>query len=129
MTWHDTVTIALVALGGGVGAAVRYVVDTLVSSRWRGRLPLGTFLVNVSGALMLGLFLGALGNGWGAGMPAWSVLVTTGLLGGYTTFSTASYDTVRLARSRDWASAVVYAVGTMLASVGAVYLGSAVGGL
>ena len=47
-------TMLWVALGGGVGAAARYALDRVVSARWRGRFPLGTFLVNVSGSLALG---------------------------------------------------------------------------
>lgn len=139
MSWGDAATIAWIALGGGAGAAARYLVDTLVSSRWRGRFPLGIFVVNVCGALVLGLFLGMLDTGllntWllntgaGAGLPGLSILVTTGLLGGFTTFSTASYDTVRLARSGDRGMAAAYAVGTMLASVAAVLAGYWLGGL
>lgn len=129
MTWDDAATIAWVALGGGVGAAVRYAVDVAVSARWRRRFPLAIFLVNVSGALALGLFLGVTGTGTAPDLPLWTVLMTSGLVGGYTTFSTASYDTVRLARSGERITALVYAVGTMVASVGAVFVGFAVGGL
>lgn len=107
-----------VALGGGVGAAARYALDRVVSARWRGRFPLGTFLVNVSGSLALGLFTGLLVDG---SLPL--VLLGTGVLGGYTTFSTASYDTVCLVRERRFGTAVVYGVGTMLSAVAAAALG------
>jgi len=82
--------IALVALGGGLGAVLRFVVDGLVG-RWRG-VPLGTLVVNVSGSFALGLAVGLLPDG-----DALAVL-GTGLLGGYTTFSAASVEAVTLAR-------------------------------
>lgn len=114
----DVVMVLWVALGGGVGAAARYALDRVVSARWRGRFPLGTFLVNVSGSLALGLLTGLLVDG---SLPV--VLLGTGVLGGYTTFSTASYDTVRLVRERRFGTAVVYGVGTMLSAVAAAALG------
>ena len=110
------------AIGGGVGAALRYAVDVAVSIRWRREFPMGTFLVNVSGSLLLGLLVGL------APGPTAIALIGTGVLGGYTTFSTASYDAVRLARSGHRGTALVYAVGTMLvtvvAAVAGVWLGA-----
>lgn len=117
-------TVLWVALGGGVGAAARYALDRVVSARWRGRFPLGTFLVNVSGSLALGLLTGLLVDG---SLPL--VLLGTGVLGGYTTFSTASYDTVHLVRERRFGTAVVYGVGTMLVTVAAAALGLCLAGL
>src|SRR5690606_23627914 len=86
MTWDDAVLAGWLALGGGAGAALRYVLDVAVSSRWRRPFPLATFLINVSGSLALGLLVG-----WfyaGSAGPGWSLAVSvigTGLLGGYTT--------------------------------------------
>src|SRR5699024_3827894 len=82
------------ALGGGAGVALRDAVDAGVSTRGRTRFPLGTFLVNLSGSLLLGLVLGLVAGGRSLAVT----LVTTGLLAGYTTFSTASVDAVRLLR-------------------------------
>lgn len=115
----DAVLAVWVALGGGAGAALRYMVDFAVTSRWRGRFPLGTFFVNVSGSLALGLVVGEVSSV--ASFPA--ALLGTGVLGGYTTFSTASYDTVRLARAGRGRMALVYAVGTMLTTVAAAIVG------
>lgn len=117
--------VGWIALGGGAGAALRYAVDVAVSSRWwRRTFPLATFLINLSGSLALGLLVGSLYAG-GAG-PGQSLLVTmigTGLLGGYTTFSTASVDAVLLARDGHRPMALAYAVGTMLAAVAAAAAG------
>lgn len=124
MTWSDAVLAGWIALGGGAGAALRYAVDLAVSSRWRRTFPLATFLINLSGSLALGLLVGwfyasDVGPGWSLPVS----VIGTGLLGGYTTFSTASYDAVRLARNGDLGMALAYAVGTMLATVGVAVLG------
>jgi len=122
MTVGDAVMAVWVALGGGVGAALRYGVGLAVAARWHGRFPLGTFLVNVSGSFALGLIMGLLAGPTGSGGTV-AVLLGTGALGGYTTFSTASYDTVRLARDGRFLTAVAYGVGTMTATVAAAALG------
>ena len=72
------------ALGGGVGAAARYAVDEWVTARWRGDFPLGIFLVNVTGSLLLGLFVGLVTPSLeSVAAPAgWAALVGTGVLGG-----------------------------------------------
>ncbi|WP_271800167.1 fluoride efflux transporter FluC [Dietzia maris] len=124
MTWDDAALAGWLALGGGAGAALRYVLDVAVSSRWRRPFPLATSLINVSGSLALGLLVG-----WfyaGAAKPGWSLAVSvigTGLLGGYTTFSTASYDTLRLGREGRVVMALAYAVGTMAATIAAAASG------
>ncbi|MDO8392940.1 MAG: CrcB family protein [Dietzia sp.] len=121
--------IGWAALGGAVGSALRYAVDVAVTRRWRGAFPLATFLINVSGSLLLGLVLGLLavnstvGHSSAAGPGVTATLVGTGVLGGYTTFSTASFDAVRLARDGHRLMAVTYAVGTMLVAVAAALLG------
>ena len=120
MTWADAALAGWVALGGGAGAALRYALDVAVSSRWRRTFPLATFLINVSGSLALGLLMGWLGaGGAGPGVSLPVMMIGTGLLGGYTTFSTASYDTLRLAREGRVGVALAYAVGTMFTTVAA----------
>ena len=128
ITAGEAVLAVWVALGGGMGAALRFAVDVAVTSRWRGRFPLAIFLVNVSGALALGVVLGPAGGGLVGGgsdgeasLPV--ALLGVGVLGGYTTFSTASYDTVRLLREGRVGMSLAYAVGTMLASAVAAAVG------
>ena len=128
ITAGGAVLAVWVALGGGMGAALRFAVDVAVTSRWRGRFPLAIFLVNVSGALALGVVLGLAGGGLVGGgsdgeasLPV--ALLGVGVLGGYTTFSTASYDTVRLLREGRVGMSLAYAVGTMLASAVAAAVG------
>lgn len=111
----------LVAVAGGVGAAARLVVDGAVRARWPGRFPLATLVVNATGSLTLGLLTGA----HVADAVSASVLLVAGVgfCGGYTTFSTAMVETVRLAQDGD----LVRAVGTVVASFG-VCVGAAAAG-
>ena len=88
--------IALLVLGGAIGAPARYLVDGVVQSRSRGVFPWGTFVVNVSGSFVLGLLVGVFAHR--LGVPLWlQAAATVGFLGAYTTFSTFSFETLRLA--------------------------------
>ena len=114
------VELLLVSLGGGVGAALRSWLDGVVKARV-GRFPLGTFVINVSGSLVLG-FLTGLGE-TGALGPSTVAVLGTGMMGGYTTFSTASVETVQLFRSGRPRAAVLNGLGMLVVSVGAAALG------
>ncbi|MGO4435724.1 fluoride efflux transporter CrcB [Paenarthrobacter sp. RAF9] len=108
-------TVVLLALAGGLGAAARFVVDGLVRSRFRTALPWGTIVINVSGSLLLGFLAGLVMRGQA---PESLLLIAgTGFLGGYTTFSTASLETIRLVQSGRTGLALVNGLGTMAASV------------
>ena len=112
--------VAFVA-AGAVGAPLRYLVDAAVSDRVRGAMPFGTLIVNVSGSLALGVLTGlALYHGF----PNTSrIVLGTGFCGAYTTFSTFTFETVRLAGeglSRE-------AVGNALLTVFACGAGAALG--
>ncbi|KUM32453.1 chromosome condensation protein CrcB [Arthrobacter sp. EpRS66] len=111
----------VVALCGGLGAVLRYVLDSFISSRISGIVPWGTFTINISGSLLLGFLTGLLAIT--DIDSAWLLAMGTGLLGGYTTFSTASFDTLRLLRAGRTLASLVYALGTLAASVLAAYGG------
>ncbi|WP_306370060.1 CrcB family protein [Nocardiopsis sp. CC223A] len=121
-------TLLLVtALAGGAGGASRFLVDTALARAHRTRLPLGTMTVNVSACLLLGLLTGyALAHGPAGELPA---VAGVGFLGGYSTFSTASVEAVRLLRTGSWGVALVYAGGMLLLGLLASALGMLVGGL
>ncbi len=113
--------IVVVALAGGAGAAARFVVDGLVARR---RALLGTLVVNVTGSFLLGLVTGLVAGH--RGLDDLALAVGTGLLGGYTTFSAASVETVNLARSDGWwagLAAFRHAVVMLLAALVAAALG------
>lgn len=114
-----------VAAAGGLGAGLRYAVDALVMRGRTGVFPLGILIVNVSGAFVLGII-----TGLGAAIAAdWATAIGVGLLGGYTTFSTVSVETVLLGRAkrRDWAW--INLVGTLVAGVAAAAIGIGIGRL
>ncbi|WP_035847194.1 fluoride efflux transporter CrcB [Kitasatospora azatica] len=117
----------LVALGAVVGAPLRYLTDRAVQARHDSVFPWGTFAVNVVGSLALGLVAGAVLAG--AASAQLQLLVGTGFCGALTTYSTFSYETLRLAESgaRWYAAANVGA--SLLAGLGAVYAGTGLAGL
>ncbi|WP_328392277.1 fluoride efflux transporter CrcB [Nocardia sp. NBC_00416] len=109
--------VLLVIAGAAVGAPLRYLLDRAVQARHSGRFPWGTFAVNVSGCLILGGLTGA-------GLPpAWTVLAGTGFCGAFTTYSTFSYETVRLTEQRAYWHVVRYAGGSIAAGLVAAVLG------
>ena len=108
-------TLLLVSVAGGLGAVARFLLDGLVRGHTRGRCPVNTALINVSGSLLLGLVTGlALGHGMAT---RWHLVLGTGFLGGYTTFSTASVETVRLLQERRPLAAAAHGVGMLVVSV------------
>jgi len=116
-----------IAVAGGFGAALRMLLDGFVKSRLTGAMPWGTILINVSGSLVLGFLTGLAA---GRLLPeTWHLIIGTGFLGGYTTFSTASVETVRLAQERRWTASLANALGTLALATGAAGLGLWLGGM
>jgi len=116
----------LTAVAGGVGAVLRFVLDGVIRSRFP-TFPIGTLVINVSGSFVLG-FATAVALGELVTPAALSVL-GVGLMGGFTTFSTASFETVRLIGDRRYGAALVNSVGMLIASVLAAALGLWLGSL
>lgn len=80
-----------IALAGGVGAAMRFLLDSWIVTRVRHRVPLGTIVINLVGSFVLGLLVGHFGHA-----SELTKVVGTGAMGGFTTFSTASVESARL---------------------------------
>lgn len=120
--------LIMVAVAGGLGAALRYLVDTAIQrgTAERSGFPWGTMVINLSGSLLLGLT-----TGYAAGHAgqAWVTVAGVGLLGGYTTFSTASVETVRLLADRRFRAALINGFGMLLGGVLAAYAGLILGRL
>ena len=112
------------ALAGGVGAGLRYLVDVLVIGGRPARLPLGTLVVNTTGSFALGLLTG-FGAGILGGDAAW--IIGVGLLGGYTTFSTVSVESVLMMRTGEARRGWLNVAGTLLLGVAAAAAGVAIG--
>ena len=113
-----------VALGGAAGSVLRYGVGLAVQSRSGGNFPVGTLVVNLSGCLLLG-FLIRYALATPAITPEFRALLTVGLCGGYTTFSTFSYETVALIHDGDWGRAALYVGLSVMGSLVSVALGIA----
>ncbi|MCM3506427.1 CrcB family protein [Curtobacterium sp. ODYSSEY 48 V2] len=116
--------VLAVALGGGAGAAGRFLLDGLINTGREFRLPVGTLTINITGSLLLGITVGAATH-LGA-VPV--AVLGTGVMGGYTTFSTASFETVRLARSGRITAAAINGLGMLVVSVTAATAGILLGG-
>ncbi|MGW6205113.1 fluoride efflux transporter CrcB [Streptomyces sp. NPDC055089] len=113
----------LVVIGAAVGAPLRYLTDRAVQSRHDTVFPWGTFTVNVSGCLVLGLLTGAVAAG--AASSHVQLLVGTGLCGALTTYSTFSYETLRLAEGGARFYAAANVVASVVAGLGAAFAGVA----
>ncbi|GAA1064523.1 fluoride efflux transporter CrcB [Streptomyces asiaticus] len=111
----------LVIAGGMVGAPLRYLTDRAVQTRHDSVFPWGTFLVNVVGCLVLGLLTGAAAEG--AASQRLQLLLGTGLCGALTTYSTFSFETVRLAEEGARLFAVANVVLSLVVGVGAAFAG------
>jgi CrcB protein len=111
-----------VALGGAAGAVSRYAVALLVAAFWRSDFPLATLLINVSGSFVLGFFSTFAAEKTSID-PLWRLLVATGFVGAYTTFSTFEYETQRLSETGAiWWSAL-NVITSVAAGFAAVQLG------
>ncbi len=111
----------LVALAGGAGAVLRALIIHHVGLRRPDPLPVGTLVVNASGSLLLGLLTGlALYHGLGGRTLA---VVGVGLCGGYTTWSTASWETIHLLHTGHRTEAIVYTLGGLAVCLGAAAAG------
>ena len=111
-----------VAAGGALGSVARYTVALLVASVWRREFPLATFLINVSGSFIVG-FVATWGAERAAVDPLVRLLVITGFLGAYTTFSTFEYETWQLTQGRAFGLALINIVASVAAGFLAVQLG------
>ncbi|MFI0220502.1 fluoride efflux transporter CrcB [Streptomyces lydicus] len=115
----------LVVAGAMVGAPLRFLTDRFVQSRHDTVFPWGTFAVNAAGSLILGLLAGAVTAG--AVSAQLQLLIGTGLCGALTTYSTFSYETLRLAADGARGYAVANVVGSVLTGLAAAFAGVAAG--
>ncbi len=112
----------VVAAGGAAGAVARYGVTLFVATFWKRDFPLATLLINVSGSFILGFFATVAAERAGID-PVWRLLIATGFVGAYTTFSTFEYETERLAANGALAWGIVNILTSVIAGFIAVRLG------
>jgi CrcB protein len=115
--------VLAVALGAAVGANLRYGLSLWAAQRWGAAFPYGTLLINVSGSFLIGLLLVLATSRITLSEPA-RLLLVTGLLGGFTTFSSFSYETFSLMLSGNLREAALYVLGSVALGLLGVVLGA-----
>ncbi|HXD46417.1 MAG TPA: fluoride efflux transporter CrcB [Pseudolabrys sp.] len=115
----------VVFLGGGLGAALRHGINIGVARLFGGGFPYATFFINVSGSFVMGLIAA-----WfafkGDASQHWRLFLTTGILGGYTTFSTFSLDAALLYERGQLALAATYVIGSVVLGIVGLFAGLAI---
>jgi fluoride exporter len=117
--------VLYVALGGAVGSAARYLAGAFIANRFGPDFPWGTFIVNVSGSFLIGVILSLVGGGL---PPAGArPFLAVGIMGGYTTFSTYSHESLQLIQDGEFGALALNALGQVALGLTAVYLGVVLG--
>lgn len=121
----DLRALVAAALGAAIGGTLRYLVIVVTVARLgAARAPLGTFAINVVGSFAIGIVL-ELALGRGSISPLWRTFLATGIIGGFTTFSTFSFEALALARGPGLGLAAAYVVASVGLGIGAAILGIA----
>lgn len=115
----------IIGAGGFVGAITRYVLAVWIGQRWGRSFPLGTFVINVTGSFLIGLFMTLMVERFTEN-PQWRLLLIVGFLGAYTTFSTFEYETGTLLKDGEWLYAGLNVVLSVFAGFIALKLGEVI---
>lgn len=110
--------------GAAIGAAIRFLIGTLITARYGGRFPLGTFIINVTGSFGIGAAMTLLTQL--SPHPYWRLFLVVGILGGYTTFSSFEWETFFAARNGSVLVGLGYVVSSVALGYLAVWLGAAI---
>ncbi len=113
----------LIAAGGALGSIARFWVGSTISGRMGARFPYGTFVINITACVVIGFTLAYLGKRADLN-PAWRYLFPVGFIGAYSTFSTYEWETLSTLRSGAFALAALYAVGSLILGLVAVWAGT-----
>jgi len=125
MTFASLVLAGIVGLAGALGALARYTLGRFIAERAGSQFPFGTLFINVTGAFVIGLLFAFAGRKIIS--PSAQVVLATGFLGGYTTFSTMSWEGVQLARGGSSRFSLLYFTGNVSFGLLAAALGLALG--
>lgn len=115
--------LLLVAVGGALGSVARYLTGVAAGRTLGVKFPYGTLTANILGGLLMGILVGVLALRGDQHQERWRLLLAVGGLGGYTTFSSYSLEVARMVETKAWSQALAYSLGSVAASVGAVFLG------
>jgi fluoride exporter len=116
----------LVLAGAAVGGLARYVLSTAVMQRFPMRFPLGTLAVNVTGCFLIGVLMTVLTEKWNVN-PAWRLLLVTGVLGGYTTYSSFAWETYQAVRDGSFLIGLMNVLLSVVLGYVAVWCGALLG--
>ncbi len=116
--------IVIIGTGGFLGAITRYWIAVWIGERWGRSFPLGTFIINVTGSLVIGFLMPLLTERFMAN-PQWRLFLVVGFLGAYTTFSTFEYETGALIRDGEWIIACLNVILSVIVGFIALKLGEA----
>jgi CrcB protein len=115
--------LLLVAVGGGAGAVARYLLGVQTMRAFGSGWPYGTLAANVLGGFLMGVLIGVLAFRGGADQERWRLLLGVGGLGGFTTFSAYSLEVALMMERREWTSAAIYSLGSVVFSITALFAG------
>ncbi len=118
--------IVLLLIFGGLGTLARYGLDGFIQYRVGAKFPAGILVINLLGCLMLGI-IGEYGLRHTSLPPDWRIGLTTGLMGGFTTFSTFSWDAVHMLEDGQWARGLSYIFASVLGGLVAMVAGMRLG--
>jgi len=117
-------SLLFVGIGGGIGSMLRYLLQIFIGRHVPIVFPLGTFLVNCSGCFLIGMFY-SLATKYTGFSPEWRLFLITGICGGYTTFSTYSYDGLILLKQGSNIAFMIYVLGSVVLGLLATFAGVA----
>jgi CrcB protein len=117
---------AMIALGGALGAITRYQVTAVVQARMPAGFPWGTFVVNVTGCLAMGIVMTVMSERMSI-HPSWRFLIPIGFIGAYTTFSAVEFDTFQAVNGGAVLAGAANAIGSMIVGYAALWVGVIVG--
>jgi CrcB protein len=115
--------LLFVMIGGALGSGLRYQVGRLALGLIGPGFPWGTWFVNLSGGLLMGLLVGVLARAAAPSGESWRLLVGVGVLGGYTTFSTFSLEAANMIQRGDWSAAALYVASSAVGAILMLFAG------
>lgn len=115
-------TLFLIGIGGLLGRACCYLAASFFTKVFPSTFPYGTFIVNISGCLLIGIFYG-LSDRYEWLTPGWRIFLTTGFCGGYTTFSSFAYENINLLQAEQYFTFAAYSVASFVLGLLAVLSG------
>lgn len=115
------IKVLLIGIGGAIGSIARYLIGVYISKIFLSTFPLGTFIVNFLGCLLIGIFFG-LAERYNMA-PEWRIFLTAGICGGFTTFSAFAFENLRLLQDQKYYTFTAYSLGSLVLGIVAIFVG------